>query len=118
MKVLITGYKGFIGSNMLAWCQQQPDWEVDGWDWDPTGFPNVAPYDWVIHLGAIADMTCTDVDAIMKQNVEFSQRLFTECNKHGVHLQYASSSSVYGNSKDSSEYSACNPQTQIGRAHV
>jgi ADP-L-glycero-D-manno-heptose 6-epimerase len=111
MKVLITGYKGFIGSNMLAWCQQQPDWEVDGWDWDPNGFPNVAPYDWVIHLGAIADMTCTDVEAIMKQNVEFSQRLFTECNKHGVHLQYASSSSVYGNTKDSSEYSACNPQT-------
>ena len=53
MKVLITGYKGFIGSNMSAWCQQQPDWEVDGWDWDPASFPDVAPYDWVIHLGAI-----------------------------------------------------------------
>ncbi len=111
MKVLITGSEGFIGKNMMAFLGHQPDWQVDGWDWDPKDFPNVKPYDWVIHLGAIADMTETDVDRVMKQNYEFSQRLFDECNKHGVHLQYASSSSVYGNTKNFSEYAPCYPQT-------
>jgi ADP-L-glycero-D-manno-heptose 6-epimerase len=56
-------------------------------------------------------MTCTDVEAIMKQNLEFSQWLFNECNIHGVNLQYASSSSVYGDAKDFSETAPCYPQT-------
>ena len=111
MKILITGHEGFVGRNMLAWCNQEEEWEVDGWEWDPNDFPDVSSYDWVIHLGAIADMTCTDVDAIMKQNLEFSQRLFNECNCYGVNLQYASSSSVYGDTKDFSEFAPCHPQT-------
>jgi len=111
MKVLVTGASGFIGKNMMAFLSKQPEWQVDGWDWDPNDFPDVRPYDWVVHLGAIADMTETDVDKVLQQNLEFSQRLFNECNKHGVHLQYASSSSVYGNTKDTSEYAPCYPQT-------
>ena len=111
MKVLVTGASGFIGKNMMAFLSKQPEWQVDGWDWDPNDFPDVRPYDWVVHLGAIADMTETDVDKVLHQNLEFSQRLFNECNKHGVHLQYASSSSVYGNTKDTSEYAPCYPQT-------
>jgi ADP-L-glycero-D-manno-heptose 6-epimerase len=90
---------------------QQEGYEVEGYEWNPNEFPDVAGFDWVIHLGAIADMSCTDVDAIMKQNFEFSQRLFNECNIHGVNLQYASSSSVYGDTKDFSEYAPCHPQT-------
>jgi ADP-L-glycero-D-manno-heptose 6-epimerase len=111
MKILVTGNEGFIGRNMTAWCQQEEGWQIDGWNWDPTSYPEVSEYDWVIHLGAIADMTDNDVDRIMKQNLEFSQWLFTECNKHGVNLQYASSSSVYGNTKDFSEHAPCHPQT-------
>lgn len=111
MRILVTGYKGFIGRNMMDWLAAEPEWEIDGWDWDPNDLPDVARYDWVIHLGAIADMSCTDVEAIMRQNLEFSQWLFNECNSHGVHLQYASSSSVYGNTKDFSEHAACHPQT-------
>jgi ADP-L-glycero-D-manno-heptose 6-epimerase len=111
MKILVTGHLGFIGRNMIAFLSKQEGFQVDGYDWDPNEFPDVTPYDWVIHLGAIADMTCTDVDAIMRQNLEFSQRLFNECNTHGVNLQYASSSSVYGNTKDFSEYAPCYPQT-------
>lgn len=111
MKILITGDQGFIGRNMTAWCQQEDGWEVDGYDYDPNRFPDVGSYDWVIHLGAIADMTCTDVEQILKQNLEFSQRLFNECNIHGVNLQYASSSSVYGETRDFSETAPCHPQT-------
>ena len=109
MKILITGYKGFIGRNMMDWCHAEEGWQVDGWDWDPKGKPNVIEYDWVIHLGAIADMSANDIDAVMIQNYEFSQWLFNECNRHGVHLQYASSSSVYGDTKDFSEYAPCKP---------
>jgi ADP-L-glycero-D-manno-heptose 6-epimerase len=109
MKILITGYKGFIGRNMMDWCHAEEGWQVDGWDWDPKNKPNVIEYDWVIHLGAIADMSANDIDAVMIQNYEFSQWLFEECNSHGVHLQYASSSSVYGDTKDFSEYAPCKP---------
>ena len=111
MKILVTGHEGFIGRNMTAWIHQEPEWEVDGWEWDPDDFPDVSEYDWVIHLGAIADMTETDVDAIMRQNLEFSQKLFEECNYYGTNLQYASSSSVYGDTKNFSEYAPCHPQT-------
>jgi ADP-L-glycero-D-manno-heptose 6-epimerase len=111
MKILVTGHNGFIGRNMLAWLQQEEGWHVEGWDWDPNQYPDVAGFDWVIHLGAIADNSSYNVDDILKQNLEFSQWLFNECNLHGVNLQYASSSTVYGNTKDFSEHSACHPQT-------
>ena len=111
MKILVTGHEGFIGKNMLAWLANEEGWHVDGYDWNPNEFPNVASYDWCIHLGAIADNSSYDVDTILKQNLEFSQQLFRECDLHGVNLQYASSSTVYGNTKDFSETAPCNPQT-------
>jgi len=111
MKILVTGHQGFIGRNMTAWLSQEEGWHVDGWEWDPVERPDVRDYDWVIHLGAIADMTDTDVDKILHQNLEFSQWLYSECNKYGVHLQYASSSSVYGNTKNFAEHAPCCPQT-------
>jgi ADP-L-glycero-D-manno-heptose 6-epimerase len=109
MKILVTGHLGFIGHNMTAWLLGNGH-DVEGYDWDPNEFPDVRGFDWVIHLGAIADTTATDVDQILKQNLEFSQRLFTECQLHDVGLQYASSSSVYGNVKDFSEFAPCHPQ--------
>lgn len=111
MKILVTGDRGFIGRNMMDWLAQEPDWIIEGWDWDPNSFPDVRGYNWVIHLGAIADMTNDDVEQVLKQNLDFSQRLFNECNLHGVNLQYASSSSVYGDTKDFSEFAPCYPQT-------
>jgi ADP-L-glycero-D-manno-heptose 6-epimerase len=111
MRILVTGHEGFIGKNMLAWLNQEEGWHIDGYEWHPTERPDVRDYDWVIHLGAKADMTDNDVDQILKQNLEFSQWLFNECNLHGTHLQYASSSSVYGDTKDFNETAPCNPQT-------
>jgi ADP-L-glycero-D-manno-heptose 6-epimerase len=109
MDILVTGYKGFIGHNMMAWLHSQGH-SVDGFDWGDE-FPDIKKYDWVVHLGAIADMTETNVDKVLHQNLEFSQNLYLECQNNGVNLQYASSSSVYGNSKDQSEYAPCYPQT-------
>ena len=113
MNVLVTGSEGFIGKNMMAFLSLQPDWEIAGWDWDPDTecWPDVRDYDWVIHLGAIADMSDNNVERIMLQNFDFSCWLFKECQRYGVNMQYASSSSVYGNTKDFSEYAPCSPQT-------
>lgn len=111
MRILVTGHEGFIGRNMTTWMHQEDGWEIDGWEWDPNDFPDVREYDWVVHLGAIADMTDNDVEKVLKQNFDFSQKLFEACNNEGVNLQYASSSSVYGNTKDFSEYAPCHPQT-------
>lgn len=111
MRILVTGHNGFIGRNMTTWLHQEEGWEVEGWEWDPTDFPEVREYDWVIHLGAVADMTDNDVEKVLTQNLDFSQRLFTACNNEGVHFQYASSSSVYGNTTDFSEFAKCYPQT-------
>lgn len=113
MRILITGHEGFIGRNMLAWCQNEEGWHVDGYEWHHSERPDISGYDWVIHLGAITDEAVTDVDAIMKQNLEFSQWLFHECNRHGVHLQYASTSDVYGAGKDFSELAPCHPEHPI-----
>jgi ADP-L-glycero-D-manno-heptose 6-epimerase len=111
MRILVTGYEGFIGRNMMSYLHAEDGWQVDGWSWDENSFPDVRNYDWVVHLGAKADMTDKDVDQILKQNLEFSQWLYKECESNGVHLQYASSSSVYGNTRDFSELAPCHPQT-------
>jgi ADP-L-glycero-D-manno-heptose 6-epimerase len=111
MKILVTGHEGFIGRNMTAFLSKQEGFHVDGYEWDPKERPNVKSYDWVIHLGAIADNTSTDVESIMQQNFDFSCWLFDECQIHGTHLQYASSSTVYGNTRNFEETAACSPQT-------
>lgn len=110
LRILITGHHGFIGRNMMEWCLAE-EWKVDGWEWDPNkeNWPDVADYDWVIHLGAVADMNETDVEKVLRQNLDFSQWVFNECNNKGVNLQYASSSSVYGKTKDFSEFAVCHP---------
>ena len=107
MKILVTGHEGFIGRNMMGWLTNE-GWDVDGWEWDPNNYPDVKQYDWVIHLGAVYD---TDIDTVLSKNLEFSQWLFTECQKNEVHMQYASSNAVYGAGPNFSEIGSCNPET-------
>jgi len=113
MKILVTGHEGFVGRNMFGWLQQEEDWQIDGWEYTANEFPDVRPYDWVIHLGAITDPKFKDIDIILKQNFEFSQRLYDECQEAGTHLQYASTSEVYGKTKDFSEFASCYPTNPI-----
>jgi len=110
MKILVTGHNGFIGRNMVGWLTKE-GWDVDGWEWDPNNFPDVKPYDWVIHLGGISNSQEEDINKILKQNLDFSQWLFHECQLNEVHLQYASSNAVYGAGPNFSEIGLCTPQT-------
>jgi len=95
MKILVTGYKGFIGQNLSQYLISKGH-EVEGWEFMENAVPDPSAYDWVIHLGAISDTTCTDVEQIMANNFENSMRLLQACDTMGTNFQYASSASVYG----------------------
>ena len=95
MRILVTGYKGFIGRNLSNYLLTQGH-DVEGWEYVDNAVPDPSTYDWVIHLGAITSTTYTDVDRIIDQNFEYSMRLLQVCDNYGVNFQYASSASVYG----------------------
>lgn len=107
MKILITGYKGFIGQNMV---NALVDHELTLHEWGDK-FPEVKGHDWVIHLGAISSTTETDVEKVMTQNYDFSKRLIYSCLTHCVNLQYSSSASVYGLNTDFREDAPLNPMS-------
>lgn len=108
MKILLTGHKGFIGSNFL---KQHSDIVHSTYEWGEP-LPNVNGLDWVVHLGAISSTTETDVEKVMLQNYDFSCWLLDECIKYGVKMQFASSASVYGIQQSSfTEDSPVDPRT-------
>lgn len=109
-RILVTGHSGFIGRNMTSWLHSN-GYAVDGWDFESGTLPNVEQYNWVIHLGAVADPFCRDVDLAIERNFDFSQQLFTACNQAGTNFQYASSSAVYGNARSFTETGSCYPET-------
>mgnify|MGYP003315798078 CR=1 FL=1 len=110
MKILVTGYKGFIGQNMCAYLQSQGH-DVEGWEFMENAVPDPSAYDWVIHLGAITSTTYTDVDKIIEQNFEYSMRLLQVCENYGTNFQYASSASVYGTTTHFTEDGPLLPQS-------
>jgi len=112
MKILVTGYKGFIGSHVYDYLVEEGH-DVAGYDWDESYgcLPYVRDLDWVIHLGAISSTTETDVSKVFAHNYDFSIKLYNECCAYGVSMQYASSASVYGDLKSFSEDSDCRPMS-------
>ena len=110
MKILLTGYKGFIGQNMLTYLTENTDWEIDNYEWGEE-YCGVMGYDWVIHLGANSHTTEKNIDKILTQNTDFSIQLYNDCKRFGVNLQYASSASLYGQNTVFSEDSPLDPIT-------
>ena len=110
MKILVTGYKGFIGSHVYNYLVEEGH-DVTGYDWDESYgcLPYVRDLDWVIHLGAISSTTEKDVSKVFAHNYDFSIKLYNECCAYGVSMQYASSASVYGDLKSFSEDGDCRP---------
>jgi ADP-L-glycero-D-manno-heptose 6-epimerase len=107
MKILITGYRGFIGQNMTEYLAGH---DLTFHEWGDT-LPNVRGLDWVIHLGANSSTTEKNVELIMQQNYDFSCWLLNECWLWQVNFQYASSASVYGLTQNFSENSPVSPQS-------
>lgn len=101
MKVLVTGHKGFIGQNLCKALYEE-GWHTTTFDIvdNPTLRPkdlDLEGVDCVMHLGAISSTTEKDVRKIMDQNLSWSIELYEECLARGIHMQFASSASVYGN---------------------
>lgn len=92
MNILLTGHKGFIGSNLLRHLSNH---NVTTYEWGDR-LPTVKGHDWVIHVGAISSTAEKDVEKVLTQNLDFSVWLLDQCITHDVHLQYSSSASVYG----------------------
>ena len=92
MRILITGYKGFIGQNMV---KALADHKLSLYEWGEPDY-NLSGLDMVIHLGAISDTRCQDWPALKQQNVDFTTTLIERCQTYEIPLQIASSASVYG----------------------
>jgi len=109
MKLLITGHRGFIGSNALAYFKKK--YIVDTYEYNQN-MPNLSnDYDWVLHFGAISSTTEHDIEKVMRQNYDFSCWLLEECNKFNIKMQYASSASIYGLGRDFREIAPPDPRT-------
>lgn len=94
MKILLTGYRGFIGSHMLRALEAHGH-DVSVYEWGEI-LPSIMEQDWVIHMGAISSTTERDVEKIMAQNYDFTTQLYEACHTYRVNFQYSSSASVYG----------------------
>lgn len=93
MRILITGYKGFIGQNMVNHFGKDHDLVLYEWG---EKHPSLDGVDQVIHLGAISSTTCTDEQALKAQNYDYSVWLISKCVRCNIPIQIASSASVYG----------------------
>jgi len=109
MNILLTGYKGFIGSHLLTALENEGHF-VSVYDWSEI-LPSVMEQDWVIHVGAISATTEKNIEKVLTQNLDFSIQLYNACKTFGVNFQYASSASVYGMNQEFTEESPVDPRT-------
>ena len=117
--ILITGDKGFIGRTLVNELGKKH--EVIGLDRkDGDVFEQLAKINWddiemIYHQGAISNTTELDVGSIYYHNIRFSIELMEIAIDKEIPIHYASSGSVYGNSKDYSynplNYYAMSKQT-------
>ena len=104
MKVLVTGYEGFIGSHVYSHLKEL-GFDVTGIDF-PVDIGNFSEYcdlynpkfDVVIHLAAFAALrdSIENPDKFWENNVVKSQPIFDYCRKFNIRLLYASSAGAHG----------------------
>ena len=100
MKVLLTGHKGFIGSNLLnklkklghyVYCLEKND------NYEELHLESMVKQCKVIfHVGAISDTTLQDPNEMLYYNYVLSKRIFDLARKHNVKVVYSSSAANYG----------------------
>lgn len=98
MRVLLTGSKGFIGSNLLKEFNKL-EWDVHTLDVDESTF-NVHEYiqlediimdmDMIFHVGAISDTTIHDCNKMLYFNYILSKDIFDLARKYDKKVIYSS----------------------------
>jgi ADP-L-glycero-D-manno-heptose 6-epimerase len=105
---LVTGNRGFIGRNLCDHLMMtHDDIRIVGIDLLNTSdvFDTIESIDWneidmIYHQGAISDTTEQDIGKLFDYNIAFSIRLFELALHYDIPVHYASSASIYGNSRD------------------
>ncbi|HYF49991.1 MAG TPA: ADP-glyceromanno-heptose 6-epimerase [Planctomycetota bacterium] len=118
--LVVTGAAGFIGSNIIAALNAaerddvlavdnagaQKNGNLDGLQYQrflskedliPWLHDEVKGVTGIIHMGACSDTTVTDRDFVMKNNFEYTRKLWKFCKEHRKKFIYASSAATYGN---------------------
>ena len=100
MKAIITGYKGFIGKNLMAKLKNM-GWELFPIEKD-TDYKScdierfVEMCDVIFHVGAISDTTLQDANEMLYWNYTTSRILFDLARKYDKKVVYSSSAANYG----------------------
>jgi len=100
--ILVTGHKGFIGRNLVKFLSNTKVYGLDAKDGDV--FKQLEEVPWeniteIYHQGAISSTTELNVDSIYNHNIKFSIELFEKAIEYQIPVKYASSGSVYGNTR-------------------
>ena len=100
MNFLITGYRGFIGSNLLKQLpgdviKIEKDF-LDNDNWKDLLHSYVKLVDIIFHIGAISDTSLQDSTEMLRYNYVFSKELFDLAHKYGKKVIYSSSAACYG----------------------
>jgi ADP-L-glycero-D-manno-heptose 6-epimerase len=112
MVILVTGYKGFVGKNILSNLLHQYI-TIDAEYFDELNpkkylieFLNSNHIDAIFHIGACSDTLNTDVNFMMERNYLSTKWLMDWCVENKKKMIYSSSASVYGvdNNKPSNLY--------------
>ena len=117
---IVTGGAGFIGSNLVAALEARAPGQVAVCDvlgadekWRNVAKRQLAslvkPDELlafldenarrvraVFHMGAISSTTETDIDLLVRTNIDATMALWSWCARHGVAFIYASSAATYG----------------------
>lgn len=101
MRILLTGHKGFIGSNLMKELEREGHIvipaKVDVKDTKPIRDCVVA-CDAILHVGAITDTMLQDYNTMLKHNYEVTKVLVDLAKEYGRAMVYSSSASIYGES--------------------
>jgi ADP-L-glycero-D-manno-heptose 6-epimerase len=103
MKIVLTGYKGFIGGALLKALNKKGnnyvytlDQNKEQWDNENELEQIVSQCDIIFHVGAISDTTLQDCNEMLYWNYTLSKRLFDLARKHNKKVVYSSSAATYG----------------------
>lgn len=118
--IIVTGAAGFIGSSLVHYLNSLGETEIVVVDrlesdekWKNLRSLNFerfvhadelfdhhilkkAPIRGVYHMGACSATTESDVDFLMKNNVDYTKNIFRFCTSRDIPLVYASSAATYG----------------------